>query len=79
MHISTLDRAKVCSNLRRYSQNIFKLKLKVKRIFKNKQYQKTETNKTDAAYKMGRPEGEEKEKLAEEIFDSTMVENFQNY
>ena len=43
----------------------FQTETQIKKIKKNKEYQKTETNTKDAAYKMGIPEGEEKKKLAE--------------
>ena len=44
----------------------FQTETQIKKIKKkNKEYQKTETNTKDAAYKMRTPEGEEKEKLAE--------------
>ena len=74
MHISTLDRAKVCSNLR-CSQIIFKLKLKVKK-FKT-EYQKTEIQKMQHI-KWEHQKEMKKKKLAEKIFDSTMIEIFQN-
>ena len=42
------------------------------------EYQKTETNTKNVAYTMETPKGEEKKKLAEKMFESTMIEIFQN-